>query len=241
MPIRGEGEFFDPAQRGAALEGNEQTVKIFSDTHEGVAYHRQLDRLHAREAEASRAEQKVAHLKEEARFSVEESASLQEMVRKLSAEIETIDKAEVAYKKLLKGPPGRLPNEQEKTASHQRKQMRFRLHRQRYKLQAREDKLRQDMTLGEQQAADARAKLLAVQGTLERERAEFKIVEDNKPELPVVIGHGLHTGKRDTPAMTQAKIKLLSKVAIAKDAGHGVLDVYNTLTIADRKCVCVRV
>ena len=221
------------------MEGNEQTVKIFSDTHEGVAYHRQLDRLHEREAEATRAENKVANLQEEAKFSIEESASLQEMVRKLTSEIDTIDKAEVAYKKRLKGPPGRLPNDSEKTASHQRKQMRFRLHRQRYKLQTREAKLRQAMTEGEQQAADAQAKLLAVQGTLERERAEFKILDDEKPELPVVVGHGLHTGKRDTPAMIQAKVKLLSKVAIAKDAGDGVLDVYNTLTLADRRCARV--
>lgn len=221
------------------MEGNEQTVKIFSDTHEGVAYHRQLDRLHAREAEATRAESKVAHLEEEAKFSIEESASLQEMVRKLTAEIDTIDKAELDYKKILKGPPGRLPNEPEKTASHQRKQMRFRLHRQRYKLQAREEKLRQAMTIGQQQAADAQAKLLAVRGTLEHERAEFKVLDDNKPELPVVVGHGLHTGKRDTPAMIQAKIKLLSKVAIAKDAGDGVLNVYNILNVADRRCADV--
>ena len=91
------------------------TVKIFSDTHEGVAYHRQLDRLHAREAEATRAENRVAHLRQEANFSVEESASLQEMIGK---------------------------------------RMRFRLHRQRAKLQARDDKLRESMTLNAQASSE---------------------------------------------------------------------------------------
>lgn len=216
------------------------TVKIFSDTHEGVAYHRQLDRLHAREAEATRAENRVAHLRQEANFSVEESTSLEEMIGKLTSEIDTIDSTEANYKKTLKGPPGRLPNDSEKTASHQRKRMRFQLHRQRAKLQVRYDQVRKSMTAGQREEADAQAKLRAVQATLARETAEFKLVDDNKPELPVVIGHGLHTGKKDTPAMTQAKIKLLSKVAIASDTGDGVLDVYKTLTVADRRCECVR-
>ena len=177
-----------------------------------MAYHHQLDRLHAGEAEATRAENKVAHLRQEANFSVEESTSLEEMIGKLTSEIDTIDNAEANYKKVLKGPPGRLPNDSEKTASHERKRMRFRLHRQRAKLQARDDKLRESMTL------NAQAKLRAVRATLERERAaEFKIVNDKKLQLLVAIGHGLHAGKRDTPVMMQAKIKLLS------DTGDGVL------------------
>ena len=63
-----------------------------------------------------------------------------------------------------------------------------------------------------------------MRATLERERAaEFKIVNDKKLQLLVAIGHGIQTGKRDTPVMMQAKIKLLSEVAIASDTGDGVL------------------